>query len=378
MLATWLIVVIAVVGGIIALLLLTKIITSCCIHKDNPYSLEFNGKVVIVTGGTSGIGIVTLEEIFLKGATVIFTGRNDKAAREEIIPRLRARLESTKARSGGSVASQPLNSPASDVAQLDEGTWDGKGNFSSTFLYFRKLDQSDLEDVKVFADWVSSKFQSVFQIINNAGAVYEQFKLTKQNVEFTMGVNHLSHYFLVELLYDKLAPEGRVVSVASVAHQQNDNVAGERTNWDEYFFPTKEKFGYWKAYCLSKLANVLFTDALALALRRDSKNAKATSLHPGVIRSNFFSRAGCFISTLTMIGYPIMWSFTKSVEQGAQTTLFCANAPYDKITSGEYYADCAPSNKSKRVSAANATSFLNESARIIEASTAHKIKHLRL
>lgn len=375
---TWLIVLIAVVGGLLAIIILGKLITNLCVFKENPHTLEFGGKVVIVTGGTSGIGIETVEDIFIKGATVIFTGRNDKAAKEEILPRLRAKIESLRGKASVSPASQPLNSPLSDVAQLDEGIWDAKGNFSSTFLHFRKVDHSDLEDVKAFADWTSSKFQSVLQIINNAGAVYENFKLTKQNVEFTMGVNHLSHYFLTELLYEKLAPEARIVNVASTAHKQSDNVAGERNNWDEYFFPTQEKFGYWKSYCLSKLANVLFTDALALVFQRDQKAAKTTSLHPGVIRSNFFNRAGCFISTLTMVMYPFMWAFTKNVWQGAQTTLYCSQAPFSKITSGEYYSDCSPAGKSNRVSAANAKSFLNESARIIEASTPYKIKHLRL
>ena len=104
-----------------------------------------------------------------------------------------------------------------------------------------------MSDITSFAGWFIEQFSGLDLLINNAGGVSDEYKQTKQGIEFTIGVNHLANHLLVELLFEKLSPQSRVVNVASVAHVQVDDKAGLKPDWEVYFNPEKNKYNSWKA-----------------------------------------------------------------------------------------------------------------------------------
>lgn len=376
MLPHWLVILLSIVGGFIVLMLLIKAVFTCCIYRKNKYSLDLHGRVVLVTGGTSGIGLVTVEELLFRGATVVFTGRNEKAVREEILPSLKGKLKAVAASNKTSgYLSLEKDEPRTLCNSLETGVWDEKGNFSSSNLYFRKVDQSNLNDMKTLAEWTSNQFESIAQIICNAGQTNLTYKKSVQGLEFTIVVNHLSHMYLIDMLLDKLGDEGRIINVSSNAHYQYDNSPKKIEHWNQYFAPKPEEYSFFKAYGHSKLGNVLFTKALNQLFQSKGKNAKSASLHPGVVRTNIFLRPGCSAKTLYTVFFPIIWATFMEVEQGAQTTLHCANVPFGELESGGYYTNCSIKTPSKAVTQENILAFMRESSKVLETVTGEKLKH---
>ena len=225
-----------------------------------------------------------------------------------------------------------------------------------------------MADVAIFSDWILGKFQSVYLILNNAGQANNSYKQTKDGIEWTMGVNHLSHVLLVDRLLNSLEPGSRIVNVASTASLQFDNSSKTITDWTPFFDPTQQTYSFWKAYCYSKLANVWFAKWMQDYLTSKGKQVGSYSLHPGVIRSNFFNRAGTCIDFASKLLYPVVWATFKSVEQGAQTQLYCSTAPLEELRGGEYYSDCSVATKSKAVTPANTNSFMEASLKRLQAA----------
>ena len=376
----WLQWVVGVIVGLIVLLLLVKVVMYFCIYKWNQFTGEMKDKVVLVTGGTSGIGEVCVRDLYLRGATVIFTGRNGNVVREQIVPNLAKSLKTKvqKVTSGGSDYKALDKEEVKTLLQdAESGQWDEKGNYSSKYLHFRKVDQADLTDVVTFCTWVKEKFERVDIILNNAGGVANTYKLSAQGIEWTIGVNHLAHYLMAELLFDTIAAQGRVVNVSSMAHRQVDNKAGLKPDWNLYFAPEKDHYKFWNAYCYSKLANVYFADCLDIIARKANKDLKTASLHPGVIRSNFFNRAGALLSCLEKMTYPIWWAIFMSVDQGAQTSLHAVSIPYEQLKSRAYLSNCKEAQKNLSISTeGNYEQFVKTSTEMCEKATGIKFKYL--
>ncbi|MBN1131516.1 MAG: SDR family NAD(P)-dependent oxidoreductase [Bacteroidales bacterium] len=194
-------------------------------------------KVVIITGANSGLGYYTAEALAAKGATVIMACRNIKkgeAARQQIV---------------SSVAGAKLT------------------------VY--KLDLADLHSVKTFAKAFKDKYSRLDLLINNAGLMAIPYSRTKDGFEMQFGVNHLGHFALTGLLFDilKKTKNSRIVNVSSLAHRMG-KIRFRDINWE---------MGYkkWKAYGMSKLANLLFTDELSRRLNGDGENITVAAAHPG-------------------------------------------------------------------------------------------------
>ncbi len=243
-------------------------------------------KTVLITGGSDGIGKETAKRLAEMNANIVIVGRNPaktKAAAQEI-----------QQETGASV----------DVLIAD---------------------LSDLNQVKRLAGEVRSQYPQLNILINNAGAIFLSRGETVDGYERTFALNHLSYFLLTDLLLDTLKKNtpARIINVASGVHYSGV------IYFDDLMFTKRYRFR--KAYSQSKLANVMFT--YALALRLEGIGVTVNSLHPGFVRSNFASGNG----RLAKIIRPIAFRSAISVEQGAETTIYLASSDEVEGISGKYY-----------------------------------------
>ena len=256
---------------------------------------DLSGKIAIVTGGNSGIGVETVKALASAKCKVLAC-RNvaaGKAAREEMYTRYDIDVE--------------------------------------------ELDLNDLASVKAFADRVAT----VDLLVLNAGIMaLNQKELTVDGFEKQIGVNHFGHAYLTRLLRPKLEARGtaaapsRVVVVASTAH---GFAAKEWTPQDLDLDFKQVKYSPWGAYGNSKLANILFAKALA---KRLPETVTAVSLHPGVIRTQLWRETP---AAGGLGGFLLGRMADKSIPQGAATTVWAAVAP--EVPRGEYLDDCTVASK---------------------------------
>lgn len=287
-----------ILGLIIAALIVLKVyLKLTCGHYT--ITTDLSGKTVIVTGASSGIGIETAVELARKGARVYLACRNVEKAKP--------------------IAQEIKNS---------------SGNAQ---VFVMQLDLAKLSSVRQFAKDFLDKEKRLDILINNAGMAGKpgnKPELTEDNIEITMQSNHFGHFLLTNLLLDRLkqSAPSRVVNVSSMIH-----------TWAQIdvnnppIFQKGEKYKPLQAYACSKLANVWFTRGLASRLH--DTGVTTTSLHPGVIVSEFNRDLPSVVQTA--IQY-IGGQFMKTPQQGAQTTLYCATAPELTHVNGAYFQDCKP------------------------------------
>lgn len=153
---------------------------------------------------------------------------------------------------------------------------------------------------------------------------------TRDGFEMQLGVNHLGHFLLTNLLLDTLksSAPSRIVNVSSVAHQRG-KINKEDLNSDKNYSPSE-------AYAQSKLANILFTKELAKKL--EGTGVTVNAVHPGVVDTEIIRHMSFFNSWLAYIFIkPFVWPFVKSPKYGAQVVVFAAVDPnLEKIT-GKYF-----------------------------------------
>jgi retinol dehydrogenase-12 len=240
------------------------------------------GKTVVVTGASSGIGAAAAVELAKRGATVVPVGRD--AGRTASVAR--------------KVGAEPL-----------------------------EADFSSLEEVRQLARLLLERHDRIDVLVNNAGLVAGRRKVTADGLELTMAVNHFAPFLLTNLLLDRLkaSAPARVVTTASDAHRGGlvdvDDLNGER------------RWSSWSAYGTSKLANILFTRALARRLGQTG--VVANCLHPGVIRTGLARGAPLPIR----LGWRVASVFFGSPRKGARTIVYLASAPEAADVSGGYFVD---------------------------------------
>jgi retinol dehydrogenase-12 len=247
------------------------------------------GKVVVVTGASSGIGAAAAHELARRGATVVAVGRDPK------------RLNDVAERIGA------VN-PAGAAEPL-------------------RADFASLAEVRRLADDLLERHSRIDVLANNAGLVAGRRSLTEDGYETTFAVNHLAPFLLTNLLLERLVASApaRVVTTSSDAHRAGrialDDLQGER------------RWSSWGAYGNSKLANILFTRALARRL--EGKGVVANCLHPGVIRT----RLGRGTPAPIRLGWRVVSVFFKSPDRGASTIVHLASSPEGGEVSGGYFVD---------------------------------------
>lgn len=207
---------------------------------------DLQGKVVIVTGGNSGLGFESVKAFVRKGAKVILACRSVEKGEQ-------ARLKILK------------EVPAAKIETAE-------------------LDLTDLESVRQFAKAFQKNHSRLDVLLNNAGIMTTPYFQTKDGFEGQIGTNHLGHFALTGLLLGLIrkTPKSRVVNVSSVAHQ-----AG-KLNFDNLLFENGTGYSPMKAYGDSKLANLLFTYELQRFFEKNHINSISVAAHPGVSQTDLF------------------------------------------------------------------------------------------
>jgi len=243
-----------------------------------------NGRVIVTTGSSSGIGKEAARVLAGKNASVIIAVRNV-----------------TK---GQSVADAIRN------------------EYTTADVSVRELDLANLESVKAFAQSIIKDYDHLDILINNAGVMACPYSKTHDGFEIQFGTNHLGHYALTGHLLPllKKTNESRVVVMSSLAHK-GGNLDFSDLNWDN------RKYNTHKAYCDSKLANLYFAYELARKLEGEGNNPKITVAHPGWTATELqrYSRIFSFLNKI----------FAQGVSMGALPIL---RAAIDEDASpGEYF-----------------------------------------
>ena len=251
------------------------------------------GRVAVVTGANSGLGLVTSRELARAGARVVMgcrdTGRGE-AARSQLLAQV----------------------PAAEVE-------------------VRRLDLASLASVREFADRLHADVPALDLLVNNAGVMAIPRQLTADGFEMQLGTNHLGHFALAGLLLPSMTGSAgsRVVTVASTAHKPGridfDDLMGERT------------YRKWSAYSQSKLANLLFAYELQRRLDVSGLPTISVAAHPGYAATNLQQvgprMEGSRLSGLVMsIGNSL---FAQSDDMGALPQLYAATAP--AVCGGDYF-----------------------------------------
>jgi NAD(P)-dependent dehydrogenase (short-subunit alcohol dehydrogenase family) len=237
-----------------------------------------SGRLAVVTGANSGLGVVVARELARAGARVVMACRNVEKG-ERAAEKVRERVPE---------------------AQLEVAA----------------LDLAELASVREFAAGVDEKLDL---LVNNAGLMAPPRRLTKDGFESQFGTNHLGHFALSGLLLPRLlaAPEPRVVTQSSGAH----NIG--RINFDD--LQGERRYVRWLAYGQSKLANLMFAFELQRRASQAGAALKSLAAHPGYARTNLqFAAPPVYERPLMAVGNLLI---AQSAEMGALPTLYAATVP---------------------------------------------------
>ena len=169
------------------------------------------------------------------------------------------------------------------------------------------------------ADEITTRWDRLDVLVNNAGGTWSQRQHTAQDFEYTFGVNHLGHFYLTNLLLDRLraSTPARVVNLTSVGH----HAAFGGMRFDD--LQSEKRYEGMEVYCRSKLANVLFTRQLAKRL--DGSGVTANAVHPGPVRSGFGMDGD--LTGVMGIGMRLVRPFEISPRRGAKTSILRGHVP---------------------------------------------------
>jgi len=248
---------------------------------------SMDGRVVLITGATQGIGKESAAALAALGATVVMVGR-DRARGE-------AALAEVKSRSGSAKVELLL------------------------------ADLSSMAEVRRLAAEFKSRHDKLHVLLNNAGAINASRRKSPEGHELTFAVNHLAYFVLTAELLEvlKRSAPARVVNVASEAHR------GLRLDFDDLMH--ERSYLQFVVYGRSKLANILFTYKLARRLK--GTGITTNYLHPGMIASGFgHNDSGWFRLNVKLIS-----PFMLSPEKGARTSVFLASSPEVEGVTGKYF-----------------------------------------
>ena len=252
---------------------------------------DLSGKVIIVTGGNSGLGYESVKVFAQKGAEVILGCRSvekGEAAKTEIMK----------------------NNPAGKIEVMN-------------------LDLMDLSSVKNFAVRFKENHSRLNVLINNAGIMIPPYGLTKDGFESQIGTNHLGHFALTGQLIDLIVktPKSRVVSTSSLAHKNG------KMDFDNFMFDNGNGYTPMKAYGRSKLANLLFIYELQRLFEAIGIDSVAVAAHPGVSQTNLMRFVeGKFYYHLLK---PLSSLILQSAAKGALPQLRAAVDP--EVKGGDFY-----------------------------------------
>lgn len=240
-----------------------------------------SGRLAVVTGANSGLGLITAKELARKGAQVVLACRNTEKGADA--------LRQIEAEVPGAQAT---------VAALDLGS---------------------LESVSAFAERYRSEHDGLDLLINNAGLMAPPRGQTADGFELQFGTNHLGHFALTAQLIGAMEgrSDARVVTLSSGAHRMG------RIFFDD--LQRERSYNRWRAYGQSKLANLLFAMELDRRLRAAGSTVKSLAAHPGYSATNLQSAAPPLLDRMVMTVTNHL--IAQSAEMGALPTLYAATEP---------------------------------------------------
>jgi NAD(P)-dependent dehydrogenase (short-subunit alcohol dehydrogenase family) len=279
---------------------LQKPINSGFNSKSNAHEItkdiDLNGKIAIVTGGYSGIGLETTRELVSSGAEVIIPAKRSKVAIKNL-----------------------------------------EGIVSKENVI--EMDLSDLNSVKNFTDGYKENFNRLDLLINNAGIMACPETRIGKNWESQIAINHFGHFMLTKELMDMMADNdgARFVSLSSSAHSLTGML------WDDIHF-LNSPYDKWMAYGQSKTASSLI--AIEFDKLMKDKGVRGFSVHPGGIMTPL--QRHLQNEEMVTLGWmkedgslsDLAKNFFKTTSQGASTTLWCATSPSLNNIGGVFCEDC--------------------------------------
>ena len=253
-------------------------------------------KNIIITGATDGIGLQAAKVIANKGYRVGLVGRNKEKGYQakEII----------------------VNSTSND--KID----------------FCECDLRLIKNVKKLSSQIKEKYSKIDVLLNNAGGANKNKIITSEGLEKTFATNQMNYFVLTTELLDIISEsdDGRVVNVASNAH------IGATIDYNN--INSEKSFSPWTSYCVSKLMNIMFTYELAKIQDKVSVNV----LHPGFVDTNIAGNEGNFIKYIVKFGSKL---FARTVENGADSSIYLSTSDDVKGVSGKYFFKCREIRSSK-------------------------------
>ncbi|MFL5093343.1 MAG: SDR family oxidoreductase [Xanthobacteraceae bacterium] len=273
-------------------------------------------KTVVITGATSGLGLIAAERLAAMGARLVIVARSRRRG-ENALARLAAH---------------------------------GPGIAHSIHY----ADLSRLTEMKRVGAEIAAAEPRIDVLINNAGCMFGRRELTEDGLERTFALNHVAYFVLTQLLRDRLvaAAPARIVNTASDAHLREELDFGDLQFAKGYRFRA--------AYGRSKLANILFTRELARRLAGTGVTANA--LHPGFVATDLGQRDNGLLAILIRLAMLVR---AGPAEKGAETIVYLASSPEVAEVSGSYFYDCrlaTPSSEAQNDD--NARRLWVETARI--------------
>lgn len=257
-------------------------------------SNDMSGRICLITGATSGIGLATAHELAARGATIALVGRNEA--------KTRAVMEDIRQRTG------------------------------NTRIDYLLADLSSQAAVRRLADACVRRYGALHVLINNAGAFVWGRRETADGLEMTLAVNYLAPFLLTNLLLETLrgSAPSRVITVASAMHR------GALIPFDDVL-QTRGRYSGVRVYSQTKLATIMFT--YELARRLSGSCVTANALHPGFVATNIYRTNNTLLNAVTMT---VVSRFALSPEEGAQTSIYLASSPDVASVSGQYFIKCKP------------------------------------
>jgi len=250
------------------------------------------GRVAVVTGSNTGLGLETAKALAARGARVVLAVRNLEKGKE-------------------AAATITAATPGADVT-------------------LQELDLSSLESVRTAAGELRSQHDQIDLLINNAGLMYPPKSTTEDGFEMQFGTNHLGHFALTGLLLDRLVsvPGSRVVTVSSVGHRINAAIHFDDLQWERSY----SRVG---AYGQSKLANLLFTYELQRRLASHGTTIAAAA-HPGGSDTDLMRH----LPNSLQFALPAIRPLFQGADMGALPTLRAATDP--GVLGGQYFGPDGP------------------------------------
>jgi len=279
---------------------------------------RIRGRVVVITGANGSLGFETARVLCLQGAKVIAVCRSQANA-DKVAAQIREKQ------------------PDADVTPM-------------------VADLSSLASVRAFADAFLALNLPLHVLLLNAGIMACPKAKTQDGFESQLGINHLAHFLLTNLLLDKLKATGtaeepaRVVAVSSAANYAfppPEGILFDDLNADKHY-------DQWVRYGMSKLANILFAKELQRRMDAEGAHVVANALHPGVIRETGLYRHWDLWNKIQMFSFLRAWTLlthVRTIEQGAANEVYCSFDP--RAGKGEFHFDCAINHESLHEAANN-------------------------